>query len=153
MSQPFEYYQQNKLNYKSQIDQLQKRIRISSLIRLAVFISTGLLSYLFVANTYVLITILVFGIGLFTFLVLFHEGLVYKVIEDGIAQGAIPNKPIKHLLVGISATFNGALNMMWDGRAAEEFELTNEELVNVISQYMLAGITGLSCVSNGLRDE
>lgn len=72
-----------------------------------------------------------------------HEALVYKVIEDGISQGAIPNKPIKHLLVGISATFNGALNMMWDGQAAEEFELTNEELVNIIGQYMLAGITGL----------
>ncbi len=72
-----------------------------------------------------------------------HEALVYKVLEDGIAQGAIPDKPIKHLLVGISATFNGALNMMWDGQAADEFELSHKELVNIISRYMLAGIKGL----------
>lgn len=78
MSQPFEYYQQNILEYTNRIDHLQKRIRLSSLIRMAIFIMTILSSYLFVANTYVLVTILALGIVLFIFLVLFHEGLVYK---------------------------------------------------------------------------
>lgn len=78
MSQPLDYYQQNILKFTSRIDGLQKRIRLSGLIRLGLFASTSILAYFLVGHTYLFVAILLLGIGLFTFLVLVHEGLVYK---------------------------------------------------------------------------
>jgi len=81
MSQPSEYYQENKLKYKSQINLLQRRIRLSSFIRLGVFISLAVLTYFLVSNTQLFIPVFIVGIGLFIFLVLYHERLVYKKIR------------------------------------------------------------------------
>ena len=78
MSQPLEYYQQNKEKYKNRIDHFQKRIRLSSLIRLGLFVSTVILSYLLFGHTYPFIAVILLGIVLFTTLVLYHERLVYK---------------------------------------------------------------------------
>jgi ABC-type multidrug transport system fused ATPase/permease subunit len=78
MSQPFEYYQQNKRKYKHQIDLLQKRIRLSGFIRISLFVLIVILTYFLVSNTRLFVPIFLLGIGLFTYLVLFHERLVYK---------------------------------------------------------------------------
>ena len=72
-----------------------------------------------------------------------HEELIFSIIECGIEQGAIPERPVRHIMVGMSATFDGVLNMIWDGNVAEDFELSQEELVTLITQYMVSGIKGL----------
>ena len=78
MAQPLDYYRKEQLKYKDQVAGLQNKIRRSSFIRLGLFVSTAILAYLVAGNTNFFISILVIGAILFTWLVIFHERLVYK---------------------------------------------------------------------------
>jgi len=66
------------------------------------------------------------------------------VLQKGIQQGLFPNKPVEHLMMGLEATFDGAISSIWNGevncKKAEDVEV----YVNIISEYMLAGLVGLA---------
>ena len=57
---------------------LKKKLFISYMIRLSIFVITGLLAYFFFGNTPIVIVSLIVGIGVFLFLVSKHTDLVKK---------------------------------------------------------------------------
>ena len=78
MAKPLDYYSKEQLKYKDQVAGLQNKIKRSSLMRLGLFVSTAILAYLVFGNTNFFIAILLIGTILFTWLVISHQGLVYK---------------------------------------------------------------------------
>lgn len=75
------------------------------------------------------------------------QQFVTEAIERGIQAGLIPNRPIENLLIGLEATFDGAISMMWNQstRTVSCHSLnTQEDFIAVISEFMLAGLVGVS---------
>lgn len=68
------------------------------------------------------------------------ELLVAQILENGMEQGVIPRRPMEHLFIGLEATFDGAMSMIWNGEVDYVCEMKQEDFVNVICEYMLAGI-------------
>ncbi len=66
------------------------------------------------------------------------------ILERGIEEGSIPRRPIAHLMVGMKATFNGAMTLIWSGDVIESEGMELEEMVTIIGDYMVAGVIGLS---------
>lgn len=78
MAQPLAYYQQEKIRYEVQLEQLKRKSWRLSLMRTGLFICTGLLAYFTVDHTLWLVILLFTGLVIFILLVLYHDRLRYK---------------------------------------------------------------------------
>ena len=78
MAQPLAYYQQEKIRYEVQLEQLKRKSWRLSLMRTGLFICTGLLAYFIVDHTLWLVILLLAGLVIFILLVLYHDRLRYK---------------------------------------------------------------------------
>lgn len=78
MAQPLAYYQQEKIRYEVQLEQLKRKSWRLSLMRTGLFICTGLLAYFTVDHTLWLVILLLAGLVIFILLVLYHDRLRYK---------------------------------------------------------------------------
>jgi AcrR family transcriptional regulator len=79
------------------------------------------------------------------------QEFVTATLQRGMHAGLIPERPIENLLVGLEATFEGAINMMWNQsiRTVSCHTLnTQEDFITVISEFMLAGLAGVSPLTN-----
>lgn len=71
------------------------------------------------------------------------EQFFHELLQMGIDQGKIPDKPIEHLIMGLEATFDGAISMIWNQNMTRCHREDLDSYVTVISEYMLAGLLGL----------
>jgi AcrR family transcriptional regulator len=70
---------------------------------------------------------------------------VTETLARGMRAGLIPERPIDHLMLGLEATFEGALSMMWNRSIRTihgDFMEDQEAFIGLISEFMLAGIVG-----------
>jgi AcrR family transcriptional regulator len=67
-----------------------------------------------------------------------------SILEPGIESGLFPEMPIEQLTMGLEATFDGAISTIWNGglNCLEDTDL--ETYINIISEYMVAGLVGLA---------
>ena len=68
---------------------------------------------------------------------------VGKILQKGILQGLLPNRPVEHLMMGLEATFDGAISTIWNGGLNCLNVEDQETYITMISEYMLAGLVGL----------
>lgn len=75
------------------------------------------------------------------------QQFVTSTLQRGMQAGLIPERSIEHLLVGLEATFEGAISMMWNQSIRTvscDTLATQEDFITVVSEFMLAGIVGFS---------
>jgi len=72
------------------------------------------------------------------------ECFIGELLQAGINSGFIPNNPVEHLMMGLSATFDGAITMVWNGDSSYQHADDLDDYVNIISGYMMAGLLGLN---------
>lgn len=73
------------------------------------------------------------------------ESYIGSMLEPGIKSGLFPDMPIEHLMMGLEATFDGAISTIWNGDVSAcvpDFDL--DSYINLISEYMVAGLLGLA---------
>ncbi len=71
---------------------------------------------------------------------------VTQTLTRGMNAGLIPKRPIEHMMLGLEATFEGTLSMMWNQSVRtihDDLADNHEVIITVVSEYMLAGIVGL----------
>jgi len=66
------------------------------------------------------------------------------ILQPGIDKGLFVDKPVEHLVMGLEATFDGAISMIWNSDVSYQHADDQETYVDIISEYMLAGLVGLS---------
>ncbi|GLQ29895.1 TetR/AcrR family transcriptional regulator [Litoribrevibacter albus] len=66
------------------------------------------------------------------------------LLESGIAEGVIKNQPIMHLMIGLEATFEGAISMMMNDSYTDFSELKEDEFVEVITGFMMNALAASS---------
>lgn len=71
------------------------------------------------------------------------EQFMSNILQSGIDNQLIPARPVEHLIMGLEATFDGAISMIWNGDISYQHADDQEAYVNIISEYMLAGLVGL----------
>lgn len=71
------------------------------------------------------------------------EHYINGVLELGVERKLLPKLPNEQLLMGLEATFDGALAMIWNGHNGYQQADDQESYVRIISEYMLAGLLGL----------
>lgn len=71
------------------------------------------------------------------------ENFIGSILTSGIEQGIIPEKPVEHLMMGLEATFDGAISMIWNTDVSHQHTIDLDTYVTIISEYMLAGLVGL----------
>jgi len=71
------------------------------------------------------------------------DQLIGQLLQSGINTGLFPDRPIEHMMMGLEATFDGAISMIWNGDISYQLADDRENYVNIISEYMLAGLVGL----------
>lgn len=71
------------------------------------------------------------------------EAFFGGILQAGIDNALLPNKPVEHMIMGLEATFDGAISMIWNGDMACQHAEDQEAYVNIISEFMLAGLVGL----------
>jgi len=73
------------------------------------------------------------------------ESYFGTILQSGVEKGLFPNKSVEHLMMGLEATFDGAISMIWNGGDLTcQVETEQETYVNIISEYMIAGLVGLA---------
>ncbi|UZE95303.1 TetR/AcrR family transcriptional regulator [Alkalimarinus alittae] len=72
------------------------------------------------------------------------EAFIGRILDIGIEQGVIPRRPYEQLIMGLEATFDGAMSMIWNTDISSQSKIDQDEFVTFISEYMIAGLTGLS---------
>ncbi len=77
------------------------------------------------------------------------DALIGELLQSGIDSGLFPNRPIEQLMMGLEATFDGAISMIWNGDISYQQAEDQENYVNIISEYMLAGLVGLKHANAG----
>jgi len=73
--------------------------------------------------------------------------VIHEIVKQGIAEGALPNRPIPLLLFGAQSALVGALKLLWLGGLSGPKEPYLEEL----TAFVLAGLTRPSRISNRTR--
>jgi AcrR family transcriptional regulator len=68
---------------------------------------------------------------------------VGEILQKGINQGLFPDRPVEHLMMGLEATFDGAIAKIWNGDTNCPYLDDQETYITMISEYMLAGLVGL----------
>ncbi len=71
------------------------------------------------------------------------EDFFGAILQPGIDKGLFIDKPIEHLVMGLEATFDGAISMIWNSDISYQHASDQENFVDIISEYMLAGLVGL----------
>jgi AcrR family transcriptional regulator len=71
------------------------------------------------------------------------ETYIGSILQKGIELGLFPNLPIEHLMMGLEATFDGAIGMIWNGDINCQSVKDQETYVKIISEFMIAGLIGL----------
>jgi AcrR family transcriptional regulator len=71
------------------------------------------------------------------------ENFVGTVLQSGIDKGLFPDRPVEHLMMGLEATFDGAISMIWNGDISCHHAEDQEAYVDIISEYMLSGLVGI----------
>ncbi len=77
------------------------------------------------------------------------DQFVGNILQAGIDQGLFPNRPVEHLMMGLEATFDGAISMIWNGDISCHHVDDLETYVRIISEYMLSGLAGLAHIPEG----
>jgi AcrR family transcriptional regulator len=67
------------------------------------------------------------------------SALVFAVLQEGIAAGTFPNRPLPALLLGPHATLMGAVRMLSGNCGCPELP-DSDEFVTEMTRYMLAGL-------------
>jgi len=68
---------------------------------------------------------------------------VGMILNKGIDQGLFPDMPVEHLMMGLEATFDGAVGTIWNGDIDCPHVEDQETYIRLISEFMLAGLVGL----------
>ena len=71
------------------------------------------------------------------------EEYIGAILHKGIEMGLFPNMPVEHLMMGLEATFDGAVGMIWNGDINCLSVTDQETYVNIVSDFMIAGLIGL----------
>lgn len=71
------------------------------------------------------------------------ENYIGAILQKGIEMGMFPSLPVEHLMMGLEATFDGAVGMIWNGDINCLSVKDQETYVNIISEFMIAGLIGL----------
>ncbi len=71
------------------------------------------------------------------------DAFISEVLSQGIKLGLIPDRPIEQLMVGLEATFDGALHMIWNQQVNMRFEMDISTFLDSISEFMVAGLMGM----------
>lgn len=71
------------------------------------------------------------------------EEYIGTILQRGIEMGLFPNMPIEHLMMGLEATFDGAVGMIWNGDINCLSVTDQETYVKIVSDFMIAGLIGL----------
>lgn len=71
------------------------------------------------------------------------ETYIGAILQKGIEMGLFPAMPIEHLMMGLEATFDGAIGMIWNGDINCQSVTDQETYVKIISEFMIAGLVGL----------
>jgi AcrR family transcriptional regulator len=64
------------------------------------------------------------------------------LLTTGIKEGIIQDQPITHLMVGLEATFEGAISMMMNDSYTDFSELNEDDFVEVITRFMINALAG-----------
>jgi len=72
------------------------------------------------------------------------ESYIGSILLPGIESGLFPDMPVEHLMMGLEATFDGAISMIWNGDMNCKHVDNQETYVNIVSEYMIAGLVGLA---------
>ncbi len=73
------------------------------------------------------------------------ESYIGSMLEPGIKSGLFPDMPIEHLMMALEATFDGAIGAIWNGDMhACDPDIALDDYINIISEYMVAGLVGLA---------
>ena len=60
-----------------------------------------------------------------------------EILQAGIDEGVIQDQPIIHLMIGLEATFEGAISMMMNDSYTDFSELDEEQFVEVLTGFMI----------------
>lgn len=71
------------------------------------------------------------------------EEYIGAILQKGIEMELFPNMPVEHLMIGLEATFDGAVGMIWNGDINCLSVTDQETYVNIVSEFMIAGLIGL----------
>lgn len=71
------------------------------------------------------------------------ETYIGAILQKGIEMGLFPAMPVEQLMMGLEATFDGAIGMIWNGDINCQSITDQETYVNIISEFMIAGLIGL----------
>lgn len=71
------------------------------------------------------------------------ETYIGAILQKGIEMGLFPNMPVDHLMMGLEATFDGAVGMIWNGDINCLSVTDQETYVKIVSDFMIAGLIGL----------
>ena len=66
-------------------------------------------------------------------------------------MGLFPNMPVEQLMIGLEATFDGAIGMIWNGDINCQSVKDQTTYVNIVCEFMIAGLIGLK--SKKARDQ
>lgn len=79
------------------------------------------------------------------------EAYIGAILHKGIEMELFPNMPVENLMVGIEATFDGAIGMIWNGDINCLSITDQETFVTIVSDFMIAGLIGLKNKGDGLK--
>lgn len=71
------------------------------------------------------------------------EAYIGSILQKGIEMGMFPSLPLDHLMMGLEATFDGAIGMIWNGDINCLSVTDQDTYVSIISEFMIAGLVGL----------
>ena len=71
------------------------------------------------------------------------EVYIGTILQKGIEIEIFPNMPVEHLMMGLEATFDGAVGMIWNGDINCSSMTDQETYIQMISDFMIAGLIGL----------
>lgn len=71
------------------------------------------------------------------------KAYIGAVLQQGIQLGLFPDKPVEHLMIGLEATFDGAISMIWNDDIFCHLVAGRDSYVDIIIEFMLAGLIGL----------
>ncbi len=62
------------------------------------------------------------------------------ILQKGIEEGVIDDRPIMHLMIGMEATFEGAISMMTNDSYTDFSELNEDTFVDVVTGFMVSAL-------------